>query len=95
MYNDNSGMYHEPRHKLYYTGTTVIVLRIKQYINDTLETKYLGDLCWKIFINLSTRNVNMSILASIQINKYLVVHECLYSSLSYSIVILFSESRNI
>jgi len=25
MYNDNSGMYHEPRHGLYYTDNTVIV----------------------------------------------------------------------
>jgi len=25
MYNDNSGMYHEPRHELDYTGNTVIV----------------------------------------------------------------------
>ena len=25
MYNDNSGMHHEPRHELYYTGNTVIV----------------------------------------------------------------------
>ena len=25
MYNDNSGMYHEPRHELFYTGNTVIV----------------------------------------------------------------------
>jgi len=25
MYNDNSGMYHEPRHELYYTGNNVIV----------------------------------------------------------------------
>jgi len=25
MHNDNTGMYHEPRHELYYTGNTVIV----------------------------------------------------------------------
>jgi len=25
MYNNNSGMYHEPRHELDYTGNTVIV----------------------------------------------------------------------
>jgi len=25
MYNDTSGMYHEPRHELYYTGNTVKV----------------------------------------------------------------------
>ena len=25
MYNDNSGMYHEPRHEPYHTGITVIV----------------------------------------------------------------------
>jgi len=25
MYNNNSDMYHEPRHELYYTGNTVIV----------------------------------------------------------------------
>jgi len=25
MYNDNSGMYHEPRHELFYSGNTVIV----------------------------------------------------------------------
>jgi len=25
MYNDNTGMYHEPRHELDYTGNTVIV----------------------------------------------------------------------
>jgi len=25
MYNDNSGMYHEPRHEFHYTGITVIV----------------------------------------------------------------------
>jgi len=25
MYNENSGMYHEPRHELDYTGNTVIV----------------------------------------------------------------------
>ena len=25
MYNNNTGMYHEPRHELDYTGSTVIV----------------------------------------------------------------------
>ena len=25
MHNDNSAMYHEPRHKLYYTGNTIII----------------------------------------------------------------------
>jgi len=25
MYNNNTGIYHEPRHELYNTGTTVIV----------------------------------------------------------------------
>jgi len=25
MYNNNSGMYHEPRHELDYTGTTSII----------------------------------------------------------------------
>ena len=25
MYNNNTGMYHEPRHELNYTGNTVIV----------------------------------------------------------------------
>jgi len=33
MYNYNSGMYHEPRHELYYTGNTVIL-----ELNGTLET---------------------------------------------------------
>jgi len=36
---------------------------------------FFGDICCKISINVSTCNINMSILASIQINKYLVVHE--------------------
>jgi len=78
MYNSNSGMYHEPRHEHYYTGNTVIFRFlessiIKQYINGTLVTKYFGDLCCKISINVSTSNVNMPI----DINMYLVVHECL------------------
>jgi len=33
MYNYNSGMYHEPRHELYYTGNTIIL-----ELNGTLET---------------------------------------------------------
>jgi len=45
-------------------------------MHDTLEAKYFGDLCCKISINVSTCNINMSILAGIHINKYLVVHEC-------------------
>jgi len=61
-------------------------------MNGTLETKYFGDLYCKISINLSTCNINMSFLASIHINKLLVVHECLYFKLKYS---YFSESRNI
>jgi len=32
--------------------------RIKQYINGALETKYFGDLCCKISINVSTCDVN-------------------------------------
>ena len=44
------------------------------YIN--VKQKYFGDLCYKLSINVSTCNINMSILASIHINMYLVVHEC-------------------
>jgi len=40
MYNNNTGMYHEPRHELDYTGNTVIVELISILINGTLETKY-------------------------------------------------------
>ena len=62
-------------------------------MNGTLEAKYLGDLCCKISINVCTCNINMSILASIHINKYLVVHACLQFQFQYSYI--FSESRNI
>ena len=77
--NVNSVMYHEPRHDLYYTGNTIITELKSIYINSTLKTKYFGDLCCKISINVitGTCNINMSILASIHINKYLEVNECL------------------
>ena len=50
--------------------------RIKQFINGKLKAKYFGNLCCKLSINVSTCNINMSILhvANIHINLYLVVH---------------------
>jgi len=35
MYNNNSGMYHEPRHDLDYTGNTVIV-ELNSVFNSTM-----------------------------------------------------------
>ena len=69
-------MYHEIRHKLYYTGNTIIKNKTV-YIKGTHDTKNFGDLLCKVSINLSTCNINMSILTSIHINKYLVVNKCL------------------
>jgi len=43
------------------------------YTNDTVETKYFGDLCCKISKTLCTCNINMSIPASIHIKKSSVV----------------------
>ena len=76
MYNDNNVKYHEPRHDLYYTVNTTII-ELNSILNGTRETKYFGDLCCKIFINVSICNINTSNLTSIHIHKYLVVHECL------------------
>jgi len=39
MYNNDTGMYHDPRHELDYTGNSVIV-ELNSNINGTLETKY-------------------------------------------------------
>jgi len=63
-------MYHELRHEQNYTGNTIII-EFKQYINGTRDTKYFGDLCCIISINVSTCNINMSILTSIHIKKVL------------------------
>jgi len=73
MYNNNTGMYHEPRHQLDYTGNTVIVELNSIYMARLKQ----NTLCCKISIEIRTCNVNISILASIHINKYLVLHECL------------------
>ena len=75
LYNDNSIMYHAPRHKLYYTDNTIII-ELKS-IYATLETKYFGDVCCKTSINVSTCNINMSILTSIHIISTWYLHDCL------------------
>ena len=63
MYNDNSGMYHEPRHK---------------FISISVST--------------CTCMVNMSTLASIKINTYLVEHKCFNNSIVN--LFLITEHRN-
>jgi len=69
-------MYHEPRQELYYTGNTI-----------TRETKYLGDLCCKISINVSTCNISIFILSSIHIkNTWQYINAY---SFSKSIIIIF------
>jgi len=35
MYNYNSGMHHEPRHELNYTGNTIIV-ELNSMVNSTM-----------------------------------------------------------
>jgi len=75
--NTNSAMYYKPIYELYILQGYYYHNRVKQFMNGTLKAKYFGDLCCKISINVSTCNINMSILASIHINKYLVVHKCL------------------
>ena len=37
MYNYNKGMYHKPRHKLYYTGN-IVIAELNSIINGKLET---------------------------------------------------------
>jgi len=76
MYNDNSVMYHELRHELYYTDTTII-MELNSILMAHLRPKKLGYLCCKISMNVSTCNINITILHSIHIYKYLVVHKCL------------------
>ena len=96
-YNANSVMYHEPRYELYILHWLYYHNRTKQYMNGTLKANYFGDLCCKISINVSTCNINMSILAtcSIHINKYLVVHECLQFQFKYSYIFLNPGTWNI
>ena len=48
---------------IYYTGNTIIIELNSIIMKGTLEAKYFGDLCCKISINVSTCNINMSILA--------------------------------
>ena len=71
LYNqvcDNSAMYHELGLELYYTGN-IIIIELNSIINGTRETKYFGDLCCKILINVNTCDINMFILADIIINN--------------------------
>jgi len=65
MYYNNTGMYHEPRHALEFTCNTVIV----ELNSIQMATLKQSTICCKISIKVSTCNVNMSILASIHINK--------------------------